>query len=78
MRLIISESGSVKFRLPIPSSAVIFVLRTALKQNQDIPPETKRRIKEWLRRCKPLLKAYRGYRMIEVREKNGAEIIITL
>ena len=78
MRLIISESDSVKFRLPVPSSAVIFILRTALKQNQDIPPEMKKQIKEWLRRCKPLLKAYRGYPIGEVREKDGTELVITL
>ena len=56
MRLIISESDSVKFRLPVPSSAVIFMLRS----------------------CKPLLKAYRGYPIVEVREKDGTELVITL
>lgn len=78
MQLIVSESGSVKFRLPIPSSAVFFVLRIALKQDRDIPPETKKQMKAWLRRCKPMFKAYRGYRIIEVNEKSGAEVIITL
>lgn len=78
MQLIVSESGSVKFRLPIPFSAVFLALRIVLKQSQDIPPEIKRQIKSWLRRCKPMLKDYRGYRIIEINEKSGAEMIITL
>lgn len=78
MQLIISQAGFVKFRLPIPLAGVFFVLRTVLKRNQDIPPETKRQMEAWLRRCKPMFKAYRGYRIIEVSEKSGVEIIITL
>lgn len=78
MKLSVYENGVQKMSIPVPMFAVIRIVRGAMKQRAEIPSETVRQFRRFYRRVRPMLKAYQGLRLVEMRGKDGSELVITL